>query len=151
MKRILLILALGIFGMTANAFAGSNQPIPAPGNVSAVPDSAKTLSSGLAYEVIVRGTGDVHPKLSDTVTVHYTGWTTDGRMFDSSVVRGEPATFPLNMLIKGWQEGIPLMVTGETARFWIPADLAYGENPRAGAPSGMLVFDIKLIAIQPGS
>lgn len=150
MKRILLVLALGLLGIT-NSFAGSSQSIPAPADVAAIPDTATTLPSGLAYKVIEPGTGDVHPKLSDTVTVDYTGWTTDGEMFDSSVVRGEPATFPLNMLIKGWQEGIPLMVTGETARFWIPAKLAYGENPRPGAPRGMLVFDIKLIAIQPSS
>jgi peptidylprolyl isomerase len=149
MKRILAIVALGIFGMTSNAFAASGKPIPAPADVAAIPAAATKLPSGLAYEVLKPGTGDVHPKSTDTVTVDYTGWTTDGRMFDSSVVRGQPATFPLNRLIEGWQQGIPLMVVGEKARFWIPAKLAYGDNRRPGAPKGMLVFDIKLIAINP--
>jgi len=69
-------------------------------------------------------------------------------MFDSSVTRGQPATFRLNQVIKGWTEGVPLMKAGETARFWIPAELAYGEKPmRPGAPAGMLVFDIELISV----
>lgn len=149
MKRLLFILAIGIFSMTTNAYAGASQPIPAPADVAAPPADAITLPSGLAYKVLKPGTGDVHPKPTDIVTVDYTGWTTAGRMFDSSVVRGQPATFPLNRLIKGWQEGIPLMVVGEKARFWIPADLAYGDDPRGGAPAGMLVFDITLHAIKP--
>jgi peptidylprolyl isomerase len=69
-------------------------------------------------------------------------------MFDSSVVRGEPIAFSLSGVIKGWTEGVQLMVEGEKTRFWIPANLAYGENPRPGAPSGMLVFDIELLNIQ---
>ncbi|HBQ16556.1 MAG TPA: FKBP-type peptidylprolyl isomerase, partial [Myxococcales bacterium] len=81
-------------------------------------------------------------------TVHYTGWTTDGAMFDSSVTRGSPATFPLSRVIRGWTEGVPLMVPGEIRRFWIPAALAYGDNPRPGAPRGMLVFDVELMDIQ---
>jgi peptidylprolyl isomerase len=80
--------------------------------------------------------------------VHYTGWTTDGKMFDSSVARGEPATFPLNGVIKGWTEGVQLMVVGEKRRFWIPGNLAYDNSPRPGAPKGMLVFDVELLAIK---
>ncbi len=80
------------------------------------------------------------------MTVHYTGWTTDGKMFDSSVVRGQPASFPLNQVIRGWTEGLRLMVEGEKRRLWIPEKLAYGG--RAGAPQGMLVFDVELISIQ---
>ncbi|MBN2360341.1 MAG: FKBP-type peptidyl-prolyl cis-trans isomerase, partial [Deltaproteobacteria bacterium] len=80
--------------------------------------------------------------------VHYTGWTTDGKMFDSSVARKETIVFPLNGVIKGWTEGVQLMVPGEKSRFWIPANLAYGENPGGGRPGGMLVFDIELIAIK---
>ena len=77
------------------------------------------------------------------VTVHYTGWTTDGKMFDSSVTRGEPATFPLDQVIAGWTEGVQLMVVGETRRFWIPEALAYdGQRD----PRGMLVFDVELIS-----
>jgi len=78
------------------------------------------------------------------VTVHYTGWTTDGKMFDSSVVKNQPATFPLDGVIAGWTEGVQLMVEGEKARFWIPEKLAYkGERP----PYGLLVFDIELMKI----
>ncbi len=73
------------------------------------------------------------------------GWTTDGAMFDSSVARGEPAVFPLNAVIAGWTEGVQLMVVGETRRLWIPEDLAYGGA--AGAPAGMLVFDVQLLQI----
>jgi hypothetical protein len=80
------------------------------------------------------------------VTVHYTGWTKDGKMFDSSVVRGEPSTFPLTNVIKGWTEGVQLMVEGDKVRFWIPADLAYGEPTPAGAPSRQLTFDVELIS-----
>ena len=79
------------------------------------------------------------------VRVHYTGWTTDGKMFDSSVARGMPATFGLGDVIKGWTEGVQLMVQGEKTRFWIPQDLAYkGQSP----PYGMLVFDIELLEIK---
>ena len=79
------------------------------------------------------------------VEVHYSGWTTDGKMFDSSVVRGSTAKFPLNRVIKGWTEGVQLMVKGEKRRFWIPGKLAYGDTPkRPGAPAGTLVFDVEL-------
>jgi FKBP-type peptidyl-prolyl cis-trans isomerase len=77
--------------------------------------------------------------------VHYSGWTTDGKMFDSSVARGEPATFPLNGVIAGWSEGVQLMVEGETVRFWIPEALAYKGQQQ---PYGLLVFDVELIAIK---
>jgi len=87
----------------------------------------------------------VKPKASNTVKVHYSGWTTNGQMFDSSVVRGEPIEFPLGGVIAGWTEGLQLMVVGEKRRFWIPANLAYGENPGGGRPGGMLVFDVELL------
>ena len=119
--------------------------IPAPEDVSAAPAEATTTASGLAYRVIQAGSGTEHPGPTSSVTVHYSGWTTDGRMFDSSVVRGQTISFPLNGVIKGWTEGVQLMVKGEKTRFWIPAGLAYGETPRRpGAPAGMLVFDIEL-------
>ena len=124
------------------------KPPPVPADVKAAPKDAKKTASGLAYKVLQKGKGTEHPTASNRVTVHYTGWTTDGKMFDSSVVRGEPTTFPLGGVIKGWTEGVQLMVVGEKARFWIPAELAYGEKPaRPGAPAGMLVFDIELISI----
>ena len=77
--------------------------------------------------------------------MHYTGWTTDGKMFDSSVQRGQPATFTLDGVIAGWTEGLQMMVEGEKRRFWIPESLAY--NGQSGAPVGMLVFDVELIRI----
>ena len=78
--------------------------------------------------------------------MHYSGWTTDGRMFDSSVTRRQTATFPLAHVIPGWTEGLQLMVEGEQRRFWIPEDLAYAG--RAGTPQGTLVFDVTLIDIE---
>ncbi len=119
--------------------------IPAPDDVAAPPAEAETSASGLASRVIEAGSGSVHPTATSNVTVHYTGWTTDGRMFDSSVARGQPSTFPLNGVIRGWTEGVQLMVVGEKRRFWIPEALAYGGRR---APFGMLVFDVELIAIQ---
>jgi FKBP-type peptidyl-prolyl cis-trans isomerase len=119
-------------------------PIPAPPDVKAAPSDAKKTSSGLAYKVITPGKGKTHPTETSEVTVHYTGWTTDGKMFDSSVARGETAMFPLNRVIKGWTEGVQLMVEGEKTRFWIPEPLAYrGQR----APYGLLVFDVELIKI----
>ena len=122
--------------------------VAAPADVKAVPSDAKRTASGLAYKVIKPGTGTRHPNASNTVTVHYTGWTTDGKMFDSSVARGMPISFPLDGVIKGWTEGLQLMVQGEKARFWIPQDLAYQGK---SAPYGMLVFDVELIDFGPAT
>lgn len=119
-----------------------------PADVKAAPEDAAKTTSGLVSKVLSKGTGTDHPSAADTVTVHYSGWTTDGKLFDSSVKRGEPTSFPLNGVIKGWTEGVQLMVEGEKRRFWIPAGLAYGENPGGGRPGGMLVFDIELISIK---
>lgn len=118
-----------------------------PIDVAAVPADAETTASGLTSKLLTEGTGENNPKATDIVTVHYSGWTTDGELFDSSVQRGEPTSFPLNGVIAGWTEGLQLMVEGETRRFWIPAIMAYGENPPAGYPAGMLVFDVELIKI----
>lgn len=122
------------------------QPIPAPEDVAAPPANATRTESGLASRVLEAGTGTAHPAATDRVTVHYTGWTTDGQMFDSSRTRGEPATFPLDGVIRGWTEGVQLMVVGEKRRFWIPEALAYQGRP--GAPQGMLVFDVELISFE---
>jgi FKBP-type peptidyl-prolyl cis-trans isomerase len=116
-----------------------------PPDVAAPPADAVRTASGLASKVLQPGTGTKHPGPSSRVTVHYSGWTTDGEMFDSSVKRGEPATFGLYQVIRGWTEGVQLMVEGEKRRLWIPENLAYGGAP--GAPKGMLVFDIELIKI----
>jgi len=114
--------------------------------VAAPPDDAEKTASGLASKVLQAGTGTEHPTATSRVTVHYTGWTTDGKLFDSSVSRGNPTTFGLNQVIPGWTEGLQLMVEGEKRRFWIPVELAYNNAP--GKPKGMLVFDVELIGIK---
>lgn len=110
----------------------------------------KTTASGLQYQVVKEGSGP-KPKETDTVKVDYTGTKIDGTTFDSSVERGEPATFPLNGVIKGWTEGLQLMPVGSEYKLFIPADLAYGENapPSIGA-NATLIFDVKLISIETG-
>ena len=118
-----------------------------PADVAAAPAAATTTASGLASTVLKKGSGSKKPAATDTVTVHYSGWTTDGKLFDSSVSRGQPIVFGLNQVIAGWTEGVQLMVEGETRRFWIPAKLGYGENPGGGRPGGLLVFDVELIQI----
>jgi peptidylprolyl isomerase len=122
-----------------------DNPLVAPKDVAAPPADAKRTVSGLSFKVLRPGTGAEHPTKYSKVTVHYTGWTTDGKMFDSSWKRGQPASFPLDQVIKGWTEGVQLMVPGEKTRFWIPENLAY--KGQAGAPAGMLVFDITLQSI----
>src|SRR5258708_5597574 len=139
--RILTALLLTLVASGAAA----QTTIPAPPDVAAPPADATKTASGLSTKVIKPGTGKDHPVKEDLVMVHYTGWTTDGKMFDSSVTKGPPITFPLSGVIAGWTEGVQLMVEGEKARFWIPQNLAYkGES----APYGLLVFDIELIKIQ---
>jgi peptidylprolyl isomerase len=124
-------------------------PPETPKDVAAPPADAKKTASGLAYKVIKKGSGKVHPTATSKVRVHYSGWTKDGKMFDSSVARGEPTSFGLNQVIPGWTEGVQLMVVGEKTRFWIPGKMAYGDEPkRPGAPSGQLTFDVELLDIQ---
>lgn len=108
-----------------------------------------TTASGLQYEVEKEGTG-AQPTAEDEVTVHYTGKLLDGTVFDSSVSRGEPATFPLNRVIPGWTEGVQLMKEGGKYRFYIPSDLAYGPNGIQGAipPHATLIFDVELIKVK---
>ena len=141
---LLVLVAVLVIGLAAAASA--QRSIAAPSDVAALPDDAETTASGLASKVVEAGSGTEHPGPTSTVTVHYTGWHTNGEMFDSSVTRGQPSSFPLNGVISGWTEGVQLMVAGEKRRFWIPEDLAYGG--RTGYPAGMLVFDVELISIQ---
>ena len=118
--------------------------VPPPPDVAAPPADSLKTTSGLSIKWLKKGTGTRHPEATSRVTVHYTGWTTDGKMFDSSVTKGRPATFTLNEVIDGWTEGVQRMVEGDTVRLWIPEELAY----RGGSPKGMLVFDIELIKIE---
>ena len=125
----------------------------APPDVGAPPEGAKKTASGLAYKLLSSGAANAaKPGPTDSVTVSYTGWTTDGKMFDSTVTRGQPTSFPLNHVIKGWTEGLQLMKVGDKMRFWIPGKLAYDDPDRpkrAGAPQGTLVFDVELVSIGP--
>ncbi len=136
------LAGLLIFEVTVKDAIAMPQPpadVAAPG-----PDTQKT-ESGIAYRIITPGTGTQHPTAESHVKVHYSGWTTDGVMFDSSVARGEPIEFALNQVIPGWTEAVQLMVPGEKRLVWIPEELAYKGQP--GAPAGMLVFEIELLEI----
>lgn len=124
-------------------------PPPAPPDVAAAPADAKKTPLGVAYKVITPGKGTVHPKPDDVVRVNYAGWRSNGRLFDSSLVRGMPAELPVNRLVRGWSDGLQTMVEGETTRFWIPQELAYNGEP--GRPMGTLVIDVELLGITAGA
>ena len=104
--------------------------------------------SGLQYQVLEKGNGSIHPRSKDTVRVHYHGTLLDGSVFDSSVTRGEPISFGLHQVIKGWTEGLQLMVVGDKYRLFIPSHLAYG-NRSAGSiqPGSTLIFEVELLGI----
>ncbi|HEY2323339.1 MAG TPA: FKBP-type peptidyl-prolyl cis-trans isomerase [Thermoanaerobaculia bacterium] len=121
-------------------------PPTTPADVAAPPADAVTTKSGLAYKILQPGSGTAHPRRSSTVQVNYTGWTTDGHMFDTSIVHGEPAEFRLDAVIAGWTEALEMMTEGEKVRLWIPGNLAYKNE--AGKPHGMLVFDVELVRIK---
>jgi FKBP-type peptidyl-prolyl cis-trans isomerase FkpA/FKBP-type peptidyl-prolyl cis-trans isomerase FklB len=110
---------------------------------------AKKTDSGMVYQEVTPGTGE-SPKATDKVKVHYTGTLTDGTKFDSSVDRGEPATFPLNQVIKCWTEGLQLMKVGGKAKLICPSDIAYGDTGRPPTikPGSTLVFEIELLSIE---
>ena len=122
--------AVMAFTLVAMGFAAAAaaQSLPAPEDVAAPPADADTTASGLAHKVLEAGSGTQHPGPRSNVVVHYTGWLTNGTMFDSSVAAGQPSTFPLNGVIGGWTEGVQLMVVGEKRRFWVPANLGYGDR-----------------------
>lgn len=139
--RLRWVILASVLLAVAAACRGS---IPPPPDVAAPPTDSLKTTSGLSIKVLEKGAGTRHPGPSDRVTVHYTGWQTDGTMFDSSVARGSPATFGVTEVIAGWTEALQRMVEGEKVRVWIPEELAY----QGGEPSGMLVFDIELIRIE---
>ncbi|MBW8863650.1 MAG: FKBP-type peptidyl-prolyl cis-trans isomerase [Verrucomicrobia bacterium] len=128
--------------------AGTNTP-----GTAATPATAGemiTTASGLKYQVLKHGDGTVSPKATDTVKVHYEGKLLDGTVFDSSIARGQPISFPLNAVIPGWTEGLQLMKVGDKFKFEIPANLAYGANSPSPAipPNSTLVFEVELLGIQ---
>lgn len=112
--------------------------------------AVRTTTSGLQFEILQPGQGTEHPRATDKVQVHYHGTLIDGRVFDSSVDRDKPATFKLNQVIKGWTEGVQLMVVGEKRRLFVPAELAYGDGATGIiAPGSTLIFEVELLAINP--
>lgn len=137
---------------TAAATAPVMPKIPAPADVAKPPADAEKDPSGLVSKVLQKGTGTQHPDESNLVQVKYVGWQQrDGFMFDTSEKKPVPPTFPLKFLIKGWRIGLQRMVVGEKRRMWIPADIAYGNEPRGpGKAYGDLCFDVELLGIQPG-
>ncbi|WBX82653.1 FKBP-type peptidyl-prolyl cis-trans isomerase [Sphingosinicella microcystinivorans] len=140
--RWVLLLAVLFVGMGALAWAGTQK--------FAVPANMQTTASGLMYEVIREGDGE-KPTAADVVLVHYEGRLLDGTVFDSSYQRGQPAAFPLQGLIPGWEEGIQLMPKGSKYRFRVPPQLAYGAEGAGGVipPNATLEFDVELLEIAP--
>ena len=110
----------------------------------------KVTASGLQYEIMVAGTGPI-PKATDKVKTHYHGTLLDGKVFDSSVQRGQPIDFPVNGVIQGWQEALQLMPVGSKWKLFVPYNLAYGERGAGGSigPYETLIFEVELIAINP--
>lgn len=150
LKRVCIVITTALMIASCSSKppsteSSSSPSIPAPPDVSAPPADAVRTPTGLVSKVLSPGTGTRHPRPNSQVVVHYTGWTADGKMFDSSVTKGEPASFSLDGVIAGWTEGVQMMVVGEKRRFWIPAKLAYEGKD---GPQGTLVFDIELIRIE---
>jgi FKBP-type peptidyl-prolyl cis-trans isomerase len=150
---IITVILIGIT-MFSMANATTSEENKAAG-VAFLAENAKkanivTTSSGLQYEILTPGTGTTSPSATETVKVHYKGTTLDGKEFDSSYSRGEPISFPLNRVIPGWTEGVQLMTEGAKYRFYIPSELAYGEQGAGGsiAPNSTLIFDVELLKIQ---
>ncbi len=143
---IVIVLAVALSACQPRDTASAD--LPPPPDVAAPPADAARTPSGLASKVLQVGMSNVRPGPRNNVSVHYSGWTTDGKMFDSSV-GGQPAEFGVSDVIPGWTEGLQLMVVGEKRRFWIPGHLAYdaGGGP-PDAPKGMLVFDVELLSVK---
>ncbi len=154
--QILSFVTVILIGITMFSMANATTPEEnKAAGVTFLAENAKkstvvTTASGLQYEILTKGTGTKSPSATDNVTVHYQGTTIDGNEFDSSYKRGTPATFPLNAVIAGWTEGVQLMTEGAKFRFYIPSQLAYGEQGagRDIGPNATLIFDVELIKIQ---
>jgi len=154
--RLSLTLAATLFLLGCNkaeqtSGVKTDQANPAGSNASAnQAGGMQTTASGLKYQVLKKGTGTVSPKPTDTVKVHYHGTLLDGTVFDSSVERGEPISFPLDRVIPGWTEGLQLMKVGDKFKFEIPPNLAYGPNSPTPKipPNSTLVFEVELLGIQ---
>lgn len=123
-------------------------PLAAPPDVAAPPATATKLEGGTAIKWLYRSGAARHPAIGDEISVHYSLWTTDGLMIDSTLLREKVARFPLDKLIGGWQVALPAMAVGDVARLWIPGEMAYAKRTdRPFSPKGMLVFDVELLAV----
>lgn len=148
---IIVVIAIGYFKITTGNKKAAEENIKhgltfLQDNSSVI--GVKATDSGLQYMVLEEGTGTAHPTATSNVTVHYHGTLMDGRVFDSSIDRGQSISFGLNQVIKGWTEGLQLMTTGEKMRLFIPSDLAYGNRGTGMIPPGsLLIFDVELISI----
>ena len=142
--RTVLTFLFGFLTLTLYASGQTPAPkVPVPSDVAAPPADATTTKSGLTTKVLKPGAGTIHPGKDEVVTLDYSGWTSDGKMFDSSVARGRPVTVEVKRLLPGFSEGVEMMVVGETRRLWIPQSLAY--KGQQGKPQGTLVFDVTLV------
>lgn len=113
------------------------------------PSTATITPSGVALQVLAKGSGTIHPTASSRVSMHYSTWTAEGKLFETTVTSGHPGTFVMGNLLPGWREGVESMVVGEKTRLWIPAALAYGAKPASRKlPAGNLVFDVQLLGIE---
>jgi FKBP-type peptidyl-prolyl cis-trans isomerase len=122
---------------------------PMPADLEAPPASAQRTESGVAFVVLKKGEGKESPSGGRRVKLHFSGWTTKGVLFESTVFSGRPAVYGLGEVIPGWREVLPRLVAGDKARIWIPANLAYGEKPRRrGFPAGALVYELELLALE---
>jgi peptidylprolyl isomerase len=152
MRQILAVITATFFlvGCNKTTPTPENAGTNAPAQTSSPKNEMKTTASGLKYQVIKQGTGAASPKATDTVNVHYHGTLLNGTVFDSSVQRGQPISFPLNQVIAGWTEGLQLMKVGDKFKFEIPPNLAYGPNSPSPAipPNSTLVFEVELLGIQ---
>lgn len=157
-KNLYFVIAAALIGfyffqtytpsMSEEELAANEQVAMAYLEANRTQEGVKTTESGLQYLVLQAGTGSVHPKVTDHVTVHYEGSLVDGTVFDSSIKRDRPISFGLERVIAGWREGLPLMVVGDKTRFFIPPNLAYGEQWAGDIPpNSTLIFDVELLGI----
>ena len=147
-SALALALAMALGACALKNDAGSDAGIPAPPDVAAPPADALKTPSGLASKMLRVGLGRDRPGPHSHVLVNYTGWTPNGKMFDTSLKSGGPVPLDVDGVIAGWTEGLQLMVAGEKRRLWIPGRLAYDNLDMPGPPKGPLVFDIELLEIR---
>jgi len=122
---------------------------PTPSTLTPPAQGAERLPSGVFMQILTPGVGTSHPSVKSWVTLDYTGWTSDGKLFESTIMSGHPAVLLLGMALAGWQDSLQLMVVGEKVRLWVPAALAYGEKPQSRSlPAGNLVYDVELLAFK---